>query len=190
MNIPSQMLYRFLEILLLTITLVIIILLGRRLSKQGIDITSLLEVLTDINFNKVLYGSSAPAVIRCKKNDEILYELKREFIRGKLKRAKNLDVRNREFLVGKLTKAVYGKERLSSATIHAAFTEVKLHMINRMERVELYVVIISAMFIFLPLLTLLALALIGNRIILTIIIVGITLTFEILYRWLSRWIKI
>ncbi len=190
MNIPSQMLYRVPEILLLTIIQAIIILLGRRLSKYGADITSLLEVLTDINFNKILYGSSASAVIRCRKDNEILRELKRKFIRGKLERTKNVNIRDREFLVGKLTKAVYGKEKLSAATIHAAFTEVKLYMINRIERGELYIVIISAMFIFMPLLTLLTLALISNRIILTMIIVGVTLVFEILYRWLSRWIKI
>jgi len=190
MNILTQMFYRVPEILLLTITQASIILLGRKLSMYESDIISLLEVLTDINFNKILYGSSASAVIRCRRDNEILRELKREFIRGKLERTKKVSMGDKGFLVGKLTKAVYGKERLSAATIHAAFSEVKLYMISRIERGELYVVITTAIFIFTPLLALLTLALINNRILITLIIVCVTIIFEILYRWLSRWIKI
>ena len=178
------------EIAILTLFLTITYLLYIRSSDDSINYLELLELLAEINMMKVIYGAAASAIIRCKENSPIIYELKRGLISG-VNRS-HLHIGGRKYgdeLGHRLLNMIFGKEKISTTTIHTAMNEVKIFLIEKLDKTELYLVISTALFIFMPILTLLLLTLIKNNIIALVTVLGIGIVFEIISRVIGRWIK-
>lgn len=178
------------ETTILTLFMLIIHYLNRWSRGDKIDYMELLQLLTEININKIVYGSTASAIIRCKKNSHIIYWLKKGLLKGyDSEHLTKITGGHEGELSPKLINMMLGKEKISTTTIHTAMNEVKLYLVERLDKTELYLVISTALFIFIPILTLLSLTIIKNNMLALGMIVSVGTILELINRVVRRWIK-
>lgn len=164
--------------------------LNRRMGKASETYIDLLNLLTEVNLKKILYGSTASAMIRCTHDSPIVYWLKKGLIKGLDRHSMTMKIKNdmNEFRL-RLLNMMFGKEEISITTIHTAMNEVKIFLIEKLDKTELYLVISTALYIFIPILTLLSLTLIKQSNIAVITIIGVGIIFELINRVVAGWIK-
>lgn len=160
------------------------ILSGRRIRAQ-IPYTDLLDTVTIVNLNKLIYGSAASALMRASEvNNDFIRELQLATIKG-YNHGQEADNKITRFL----RDMILGKEQVGLTSIHTAINELRLSLISHIDRLELYLIIANAIYIFLPILTLLTLAITSDTLAPLIITVVEIAVFEFI-RWrLVKWIK-